>query len=189
MGRRNLLRSQGSGALEITYFESVVRDRITLIQNSQSTTIAQNLDRTWIRGLESSGYTRFLLPRKVSLEAQAGLTWQEALDLGVNPAYRGKDLPNLPGREGFFSLSAARGVWGLRWEASVLGSSYRDRYNTDEKRTPPHVIQDLSCERTLSHGVWKLRGELRNIAGVRVEDIDGFPLPGRAWMAEVTWTR
>jgi iron complex outermembrane receptor protein len=175
--------------IEGAYFESLVEDRISLIQNSQRTAKAQNLDRSWVRGLEWSFFAACGLPGRFDLETQATQTWQEARDLGRNPAYRGKELPNLPRSEGYLSNRLSRGPWKLRWEISARSGSYRDRYNTREKRTPAYTLHDLSLERRLGRGAWRLRGEVRNVGDVRVEDIDGFPLPGRAVMTEVTWTR
>lgn len=175
--------------LESVYFESLVEDRISLLQNSQRTTKAQNLDRTWARGVESSLWTRALLPLGSSLELQGDFTWQEARDRGRSRTYRGKDLPNLPRREGYVSSRLERGGWSLRWEASSRSPAYRDRFNSSEKRTPAYTVHDLSLTRTLRDGAWKVQGEVRNLKDARVQDMDGFPLPGRSYLMEVTWTR
>jgi iron complex outermembrane recepter protein len=175
--------------LEAAYFESLIDDRISLLQNSQRTTKAQNLDRSWTRGVEASAFTTLSLPWRASLELQGDYTWQEAKDRGRSPTYRGKDLPNLPRHEEYISFLCDRGVWGLRWEVSARSAAYRDRYNSPEKRTSAYTVHDLTLSKTLKKGAWRIQAAARNVGDKRVEDIDGFPLPGRSFLTEVTWTR
>jgi outer membrane cobalamin receptor len=173
---------------EWTWFESLLRDRIVWLQNSQRTSKAQNLERTWTRGLETSLSGTRGLPWEASLELQSSLTWTEARDAGASPAFRGKRLPNLPGFEGYLSALLRRSRTGLRWELSLRSSSFRDRYNTASERSPASAVHDLSLEQAIRAGAWKARLTVRNLAGKRIEDMDGFPLPGRTALMEVTWT-
>ncbi len=173
--------------VEAVYFENLTEDGIVLLQNSQRTTKAENLERTWTRGVEATAFGRVSLGAGASLEIQGSLTIQQALDVGPSPVYHGLDLPNLPAREAWVSVRLARGGWSLRPEVSLRSSSYRDRYNSPLELTPATIVHDLSLERAL--GAFVLRGEIQNLGNVQVEDIDGFPLPGRSYYMEVTWTR
>jgi outer membrane cobalamin receptor len=173
---------------EWTWFESLLRDRIVWLQNSQRTSKAENLERTWTRGLEASFYGQRGLPRDAGLELQSSLTWMEARDAGASPAFSGKHLPNLPGFEGYLSALLRRRRTSLRWELSLRSSSFRDRYNTASERSPASAVHDLSLEQAIRAGAWKARLTVRNLADKRIEDMDGFPLPGRTALMEVTWT-
>lgn len=174
--------------VESAYFESITRDKITLIQNSQRTVKAMNLDRAWVRGVESSGFLRLRLPWRNALELQSSFTWQEAKDVGRSPTYRGKDLPCLPEREAFVSADLLRAAWKFRWEASARSAHYRDRANSDPKRSPASIVHGAAVTRSFRSESITLRAEATNLFDRRIEDIDGFPLPGRTLTAELSWT-
>lgn len=173
--------------LEAAYFENLVEDQVVLVQNSQRTVKAMNLERAWVRGVESSGFTRIELAKTTALELQGSFTWQEARDVGQSVTYRGKDLPGLPRREGFGSLRLLRGAWDGRWEVSARSAHYRDRYNSPTKRTPASAVQTVSLGRALARDSLHLRLEVQNLFDRRIEDVDGFPLPGRSFLAEITY--
>lgn len=173
--------------LEAAYFESVVEDQVMLVQNSQRTVRAMNLERAWVRGVESSGFTRIEPAGKIAIELQGSFTWQEARDVGPSVTYRGKELPALPGREGFASLRLLRGAWDGRWEISARSAHYRDRYNSPQKRTPASAVHAASLGRALLRDSLHLRFEAQNLFDRRIEDMDGFPLPGRSFLAEITY--
>lgn len=170
---------------EVAFFESLVEGRIFLLQNSQRTVIAMNLDRAWVRGVEASGVLRVPLPRAV-LELTSSTTWQGARDISLTPVYHGKRLPNLPALEAFLSAVLARGAWSARWDLAARTSHFRDRYNSQAKRSPGSTTHDLALSRTIGSGVARIRAEVRNLLDQRREDIDGFPLPGRSFLFEIT---
>lgn len=174
--------------LESGYFESVIDDRITLIQNSQRSFKAQNVDRCWVRGVESSLFGTTRGPAGVVAELQGSFTWQEARDIGPSATYRGKELPYLPSREGHVSLGLVRAGWGVRWDVAVRSSHFRDRYNSPAKKTPGSTLHDLALSRAWAGARLRARLSMENIADRRVEDQDGFPLPGRLYTAELSWS-
>jgi len=174
--------------LESAYFESVTRDKITLIQNSQRTVKAQNVDRAWVRGIETSAFTSLAVPGAGEVDLQVSHTWQEARDLGKSRTYRDKKLPNLPDREAYVALDFRRAAWKLRWDLSARSAHFRDRVNSAAKRTPPSTIHGTALERSFLDGSLAARVEVRNVFDRRVEDIDGFPLPGRSFGAAITWS-
>jgi iron complex outermembrane receptor protein len=163
----------------------LVKDRILLLQNSQRTVIAMNLDRAWVRGVEASGFLRVPLP-PAALELSGSTTWQDTRDLGASPVYHGKRLPNLPAAEAFLSAALFRGGWKARWDLAMRTAHFRDRYNAPGKRTPGSTTHDVALERMLGRGIARVRLEARNLLDQRREDIDGFPLPGRSFLVEVT---
>lgn len=174
--------------LESVYFERLVEDQIYLLQNSQRTVKPDNLDRAWTRGVETSAYYTFRPGWGFACELSGNHTWQEAIDLGRSRTYRDKWIPNTPRHQSHASLWVRRGLWGVRWETSDTSSSYWHRYNKDDQKTPGGTIHDLTVERSLSGGRVRLRVEARNITDDRLEDIEGYPLPGRNYVMEVSWT-
>ena len=130
---------------------------------------------------------RISLTTATSLELQGSFTWQEARDVGQSATYRGKELPTLPRREGFASARLVRGPWDGRWEISARSGHYRDRYNSPQKRTPGSAVQGVSLGRALGGDSLHLRFAVQNLFDRRVEDIDGFPLPGRSFLVEIAY--
>lgn len=172
---------------EAVYFERIVRDQISLLQNSQRTVKAQNLDRAWVRGVEMSAVVAFELPAQITLRSEMAATWQEALDVGRSRTYRGKRLPNLPEREAVATTELARSSLTAHWTVDGRSDAYRDRYNTEGKRTPPYRTHDLGLRVAVAPLRSSVSFEVRNVGDVRVQDLDGFPLPGRSYWMEVTW--
>lgn len=173
------------GHLELVYFESVTEDKIVWLQNSQRTIKAHNLGRSWSRGIESSLFASFPLPARIALGIELAHTWQEALDLGASRTYHGKRLPNLPESEFYGRFDLDRGPWEIVYGLSTRGRSYRDRYNTAEKRLAGFATHDLEVAHTFLQGHATVRLEVRNWSDVRIQDIDGFPLPGRTLFFEL----
>lgn len=176
----------GRGAhLEVVYFESVTEDKVVWLQNSQRTIKAHNLGRSWARGLESSLFASLPLPARFELTVEAAHTWQEAFDRGPSRTYRGKRLPNLPESESYTRLGLERGPWTVAYGLATRGRSYRDRYNTAEKRLDGFATHDFEIARTLLDRHATIRFETRNWSDVRIQDIDGYPLPGRTFYFEL----
>lgn len=173
---------------EAVYFERVVDDEITWLQNSQRTVKAFNLDRAWVRGGELRLYGRSALPGRFDLELQAHGTSQLGRDVGESRTYRGKRLPNLPLREAFVSARIGRDGSALLLESSFRSSAYRDRYNTEAKQTSGHQVVGIGAEQRIRGDAISLRFQANNVGNVRVMDVDGFPLPGRNYLLEVLWT-
>jgi len=174
--------------VEAVYFERMVEDQICLLQNSQRTVRPDNLDRAWTRGVENSAYLALKPGWGFFCELSGNYSWQEGIDRGRSPTYRGNWIPNTPRHQSHASLWVRRGPWGIRWERSETSSSFWHRYNREEQKTPGGTIHDLTLERSLLGGRVRLRLEGRNITDDRLEDIEGYPLPGRHYVAEVTWT-
>ncbi|MBK8232293.1 MAG: TonB-dependent receptor [Candidatus Eisenbacteria bacterium] len=179
---------RGAFQLEAVFFERVVEDEITWLQNSQRTVKAFNLDRAWVRGGELRLFGRSALPACCALEVQAHGTSQLGRDVGESRTYRGKRLPNLPLREAFVAARLNRGGSALLAESTIRSSAYRDRYNTEAKQTPGHHVVGLGAEQTIPGTAIALRFQADNVGNVRVMDVDGFPLPGRTYLLEVKWT-
>ena len=172
--------------IDAAYFESVTEDEILLLQNSQRTVKAQNVDRTWVHGIESSQEAVLFLPKDLTVTVSTNITWQEALDRGVSRAYRGKEVPYLPTLEGRGSVTVEMAPWSAQYGVTTRSDVYRDRYNSEEKETPGHSVHEAALERVLMRGRATVRAEVQNLFDHRSQDIEGYPLPGRTYFLELT---
>lgn len=178
-GSRDPLRGQ----LEAAVFGNRTREAILWLQNSQRTHRAQNIDRAEVWGVET---LLRLIPRGLPVSAVAAVTYQDARDRGPLPAYRDKKLPYLPDLHCSAELRADLGTLHAAYFASYESGIYRDRYNTPEKRRGHRALHDVELHRGWLGGVAETRLVVRNVADLRTQDIDGFPLPGRSVQLELT---
>ena len=173
---------------EIAVFGTRMREAIVWIQNSQRTARPQNLERTRVIG------TQLLLRGtwQARPNALVGLTlsgtFQDARDDGPSVVYHGNRLPYLPAAQGSlearFESSRMRIAYAIDAESSIE----RDRYNSAARRRGGRALHDIET-------AWKVPGRpveasltVKNLTNRQAQDVDGFPLPGRAALVELTWT-
>lgn len=169
------------GTLEYARFASSGEDFIVFVRTQPTAMQAQNISRAKIRGEELSAS----LDLPFGFAAAGATTWQSARDDGAVPFWRGRDLPQRPGRE-----SSARLAWrGFDLEASLetrhQSESWRDRAN--QHRVPGRTILDAAIG--WAPGVWPARIVLegRNLDDIRATDVAGYPLPGRSFLVSLHW--
>ncbi len=152
-------------------------------QNSQYTSRPLNIGGAVSRGLELEW--EFVPAGQWS--CRGNLTWQHTAHRGADPVYRGKELPFRPAVQATASVAWRRGPWRAEGRLRSVSRTYRDRYNSEAERVPAHTTWDLSLTRRWDgrHDI-ALTVELRNLTDVDVYDVEGFPLPGRAW--RVVWS-
>ena len=170
---------------DLAYFENSTRNEILLLQNSQRTVKAHNIDRTWVRGIEASAFVVRPLPHDLRIELETQATWQEAFDRGESRTYRGKEIPYLPEVETYSALRLRGPDWGADYGVAIRSSVFRDRYNSEEKKAPGQALHRIGLERDLFSRRATLRLEIENLWDRRSEDIEGYPLPGRSLFFEL----
>jgi iron complex outermembrane receptor protein len=111
------------------------------------------------------------------VELAAATAWLSATDRSPYPFYFGRRLPQRAERQSHARLAWRRGDWFAAADLEYLGDTYFNRAN---------LAWDRSSERTLVGGSlgrrWGLARVLvegRNLGDRLVEDVAGFPLPGR----------
>lgn len=174
-----------SWRVEGTYFESLMTNKIVLIQNSQRTVQAHNFDRAWIHGVEVSSALEWNGPDEVSVRTEFNFTRQHTRNLSKSPTYRDKSLPTLPELEGYFRTILSWSQWSGEYAVTGRGKAFRDRYNSANLEAAGYAVHELVLERSILPGHLRLRGAVRNLADRRVQDIDGYPLPGRSYLIEL----
>ncbi|MHB8077937.1 MAG: TonB-dependent receptor, partial [Candidatus Krumholzibacteriia bacterium] len=162
----------------LALFTTVTDRAVVWVQNSQRTSQARNIGLTradgveWEAGGGAAGDARW----------SANVTWQDARDRGVDPAYRGRKLPFLPAVEASLGGAVPVGAWEAGAELTHESASWRDRYNTPDERAPARTLLSLSLARTWRPGAGRaltVTAELVNVTDNTVYDVEGFPLPGR----------
>jgi outer membrane cobalamin receptor len=165
------------GNYKAMLFATKTDDTIIFLQNSQYTSMAQNIGGSRIFGVELEGRGKI-----GKVRWNSNLTWQSARDRGDSPVYFDKELPMLPSLQSAVKLSAPFMGWRFSTTAEYESASYRNRYNTDNELAPDRLLLHTQLKRTWSrHYDWTLAVEAKNLTNNSVYDVEGFPLPGRSF--------
>lgn len=115
------------------------------------------------------------------------LTWQDARDEGVSPVYHGKVLPYHPALQGQAILDLVQGRWTLGTTARYRSAVYWGRSNLPMFRAAAQWQQDLSLRCALLGSRLSAAVRVENVWNREMEDVRGYPLPGRSWFTELQW--
>jgi outer membrane receptor protein involved in Fe transport len=108
-------------------------------------------------------------------ELSASTAWLSATDRSPIAFYYGRRLPQRAERQSVARLSWRNGRWLAASELDYLGDTFLDRANFN--RSPARTLFGASLGRAF--GALHLLFEGRNLGDRLVEDVAGFPLPGR----------
>ncbi len=179
--------------LEAVGFVSVVDDLIVLVQNSQRTSIYRNVDRARTVGAELAASA------DVAEHVRLGLnyTYQDARDESGIPARDGNQLPGRPRHDLYTRAEYRRDEGRLFYELSFVAENFLDQANfliVNARATHTLGIEgDVAAlgRRFGSAALARLplvaTLEVRNFTDNQVEDVAGYPLPGRAVFGTVRW--
>ena len=164
------------GALEaqLSAYRSDADDLLVWVQNSQNSSVAQNISAARMEGLELSA--------RGTWRAWSGdLAWtrQWTKDQGQVAYWRGKELPGRPRDEASLGLSTQQGPVRGFGEVHALSAFWLDRYN--QQKVPARTLVDLGATYAFAEGTTDIVLECRNVGDVHAQDFGGYPLPGRSW--------
>lgn len=177
--------------ITISYFRKRIKDMILFIPNSQFTLRPENIDSARIDGAEVSHKTEYK-GWKFLLE----YTYQEAINTSPAPYLNGKYLPLRPKHEISGTIAYRGKTWELGFEGVYVGAVFKDRTNEYVNYQPARPIWNAYLTLVLYSSTEEedpnkkgekapkellLSIDLRNMGDKRVEDIVGYPLPGRNW--------
>ncbi|HXS83644.1 MAG TPA: TonB-dependent receptor [Methylomirabilota bacterium] len=108
-------------------------------------------------------------------ELSASTAWLSATDRSPIAFYHGRRLPQRAARQAYARASWRGRGWSVASDVEYLGDTYLDRANF--RRAPSRTLVGASLGRSF-RGVGLLI-EGRNLGDQLVEDVAGFPLPGR----------
>jgi len=160
--------------LQAAYFHNVVDDQILFVQTSQRTSRAENIGRAETIGQELAGKIEL----GSHLRLDANYTHQRAVNKSDIPSQRGKILPGRPvhALSGKAELYSARGALFYRYDYTA--ENFLDRVN--QRVAAARHIHNLGFS-IKGQSAWTLSLEVKNLSDNRIEDVFGFPLPGRAY--------
>jgi len=179
--------------LEAVGFVSVVDDLIVLVQNSQRTSIYRNVERARTVGTELAAGTDLFEHLRIGLN----YTYQDARDESGIPARDGNQLPGRPKHDLYHRSEYRRDEGRLFYELSFIAENFLDQANflvvNDRAIHTLGIEGDVAAigrrldSATLARVPLVATFEVRNFTDNRVEDVAGYPLPGRALFATVRW--
>ena len=173
----------GSFALGYSYFGSDIDDVILIQMDFRREAKAFNAQKAAIRGHEAR--VEWKGPAGVALSAN--YTFQDAQNLSSAPALHGRELPGIPKSEAWTRLNWTRGPLVVAYDLELTGSLYRDSENMTRKQ-PTRTVHSLSVVLGPFWKEWRLTFEADNLGDSLVPDEVGFPLPGRAFYATLSWS-
>jgi iron complex outermembrane receptor protein len=163
---------------EYAYFNNDVDDLIVLVQNAQRVSRPQNVSSARLRGHELSLHTTLA----GHLGIDTNYTHQDTEDRSRIPSRRGKQLPGRPQDELFTRIELFDVFGKLYYELSYVSGNFLDQVNF--KPVPGRDTHTLGVA-VHPLGFLTLSLEARNITDNQISDVEGFPLPGRAFFGTV----
>ncbi len=179
--------------LEAVGFVSAIDDLIVLVQNSQRTSIYRNVDRAQTVGAEIAAGADLYEHVRLALN----YTYQDARDDSGIPARDGNQLPGRPRHDLYHRTEVRRDEGRLFYELSFVAENFLDQANFLVVNA--RAIHTLGLEADVAALGRRLRSdalarvplvatfEVRNFTDNQVEDVAGYPLPGRAFFGSVRW--
>jgi hypothetical protein len=111
------------------------------------------------------------------LELAATTAWLSATDRSPISFYHGRRLPQRAERQSHARLAWRRGGWTVSGDLEHLGDTFLTRANLPWERAPARTLVGASLGRRIGRARVLVEG--RNLGNRLVEDVAGFPLPGR----------
>jgi outer membrane cobalamin receptor len=168
-----LTLSAHRASAEASFYRTDARDLIVFIQNSQYTSVAQNISAARLQGIELSGSAGWH-----ALTATANGTWQDTHDRSGVPFWTNRELPGRPPYEAFTRLEARRRSVRGFYEFQYTSGNFLDRANLAP--VAPRRLHNAGVTWEWSRHRLQLTAEAKNLGDDRVQDVAGYPLPGRA---------
>ncbi|GBF50280.1 cobalamin receptor protein [Leptospira ryugenii] len=179
---RSLLSNQWKVDTEISHFRKKIYDMILFIPNSQFTLRPENIDSASVQGFETSNQITWNKGLKFNFQ----YTYQNAINLSQSTLLNGKYLPLRPKNQvsaliGYFNDKVDTG-----FEYLFIGANYRDRTNEYFGYLPARQIYNfyftyIPFKDTEQGKELLFTFEIRNLTDKKVEDLVGYPLPGRSY--------
>jgi iron complex outermembrane receptor protein len=169
--------------VEAAGFYSDVDDLIVLVQNSQRTSVPRNVASARVVGAELSTQTRAWDRLGLTLN----YTYQDARDESGIPGRDGNQLPGRPKHELYARADVDLGFAPARvfYEVSFIADNFLDQANFREVSS--RTIQTAGARFEVPRTRFALVFEARNLGDSQVEDVAGFPLPGRSFFGTLAW--
>jgi len=166
---------------EATGFVSFVDDLIVLVQNSQRTSVPRNVASARVLGTEAT----LALDAFERAHLALNYTFQDARDESGIPARDGNHLPGRPVHSLYARAEYHVGPAQLFYELDFLASNFLDQANFRE--VDSRTVHTIGVTSRLPWPGFEVSLELRNLSDNQIEDVGGFPLPGRSVFGSIRW--
>jgi len=170
-------------AFEYVYFYNDIDDMIVFIPAGNRIPRPQNVGKTRVSGHE----LRLEAGGPWGLAVSSNYTHQDAENRTPFPEFHGKDVPSLPSDEVYARLGVDRTYWSLAYELEYRSDVFLDQANLLEP-SPAHTTHSLTLELRHPRSGFTLTVEGRNLGDEQVEDVVGFPVPGRAFYVTLSYS-
>jgi len=166
------------------YFHNNIDDVIVIVLDFRRQSKAQNVARARVRGHEA----RVELEGPYGLALSANYTYQDAENRSEDFLLRGKELPGLAPHEAHARLSWSRGRFVVAYDTNVSSEHYTGDENTTATLIPTRVTHGVMTGFGPFGGGFRITLEADNLGNDLTPDQIGFPLPGRAFYATLSWS-
>ncbi|MBI5506425.1 MAG: TonB-dependent receptor [Deltaproteobacteria bacterium] len=165
------------------YFHNNIDDVILVIPNFQRVAKAINTAKARVRGHEA----RLELEGPHGFSLSANYTYQDAENRSPREYELGKQLASLAPHEAHTRLSWTQGRLFVAYDADLIGEHYIDTPN-DKPPIPTRVTHSVALGFGPFAGGFRVMLEADNLGDDLTPDQIGFPLPGRAFFATLSWS-
>jgi iron complex outermembrane receptor protein len=166
--------------LEAVYFHRQVDDIILMVQTSQRTARAVNIDSARLQGLELS----WGLNLGSHLGVSGNYTLQDTENTSEIPYLNGNDLPGRPRHTLFQRVELFNRLVKFFYEYHYLSRNYIDQANLEE--VDGRNIHNLGLTLYPLAGL-SLTVEVKNLSDQQISDVLGYPLPGRSYLVSALY--
>lgn len=160
--------------LEAVYFRNNYENMIIYIQNSQRTTKPENIDESQVTGFEIS----LGLASRSWIKTNLHYTFQRAVNRSEIPSWKGNILPGHPVHELSGQIQLLWNIVLVFYSFDYIGENYLDQAN--QRETNSRSIHNIGISFPSFKPI-SITFEIKNITDNQIEDIFGFPLPGRSY--------
>lgn len=167
-------------SLAAAFFYTDAQDLITRVYDSRGIGRSVNISDAVIQGVEVSAAAEFL----DRFRAVVNLTHQDPENRSQIAVFDGKRLPGRYENAFLGRLEGRFGAYTVYGEYVAETGTYYDTANL----LPAEDKNEINAGISWSRGPWLLRLDARNLTDERIEDFNGFPLPGRSVFASVKYT-
>lgn len=164
--------------LQAAYFDNQVENLILFIQTSQRTSKPENIGRAGITGEELVGRMQLGDHFKIS----GNYTHQRAVNRSDIPSQAGKILPGRPLHEFSGKTEFFTNRWSLFYSYDFTAQNFLDQAN--QLPTRSRSVHNAGISSRLTKFV-SMTFEVKNLNDSTIEDIFGFPLPGRSYFLTI----